>query len=285
MRVESISIKGSGEWNEDALVMCEAAGIFGVLDGATSVVPYRGPNGETGGYLAARIVKEELESIDPADWSSLHVRDAVLLANRKLREAMLQSGIDVNDKAQLWTAEIALVKSGENRVEYAQTGDCMIFAIYADGSVRVLTRDQLAHIDMQTMKRWSDCVRRGMTSRQEIRRQVEPFIRANKLKMNTPEGYAAVNGQPELEQFIEYGAINRIRLKSIIIITDGLFPHSETETERLDVERLISGMTSQGLRKYAESLIELELGDPECQRYIRFKTSDDKTAIWIRLDD
>jgi hypothetical protein len=58
LKFRTVSIQGSGEWNEDALIVRERDGLFGVVDGATSLVPFRAPSGETGGVLAARITAE-----------------------------------------------------------------------------------------------------------------------------------------------------------------------------------------------------------------------------------
>lgn len=283
MKIETISIQGSSEWNEDALIEKSGAGVYGVLDGATSVTPFRGPQGETGGYLASQLVKKELEAIEVSWWETVHVKDAVLRANQSLRQEMIAHGIDPEDREALWTTEIALVKIEETRVQYAQTGDCMIFATYKDGTVRTVTYDQLDHIDLQTRIRWKACLEQGMTTRKQIREHVEPHIRKNKVLMNTINGYSAMNGQPELASFLEYGVINRINLTGLLLITDGLFPHSEDIYGTLDGKVLMEEIESKGLQGYAESLIALEQNDPECQKYLRFKTSDDKTGIWIRL--
>lgn len=45
MRVQSLSIQGSGVWNEDAVIQNDVQRIYGVIDGATSLVPFRGPKG------------------------------------------------------------------------------------------------------------------------------------------------------------------------------------------------------------------------------------------------
>jgi serine/threonine protein phosphatase PrpC len=286
MKWEHITIKGSSQWNEDSWFAREDAAVFAVMDGATSVTPFRGPNGETGGYLASRTVRRTLEAISAEEWNTIELKDAVLKANAALRAAMLESGINVEDKEQLWTTGIAIVKITPTQVHYAQTGDCMILARYKDGTHRLVTHDQVAHIDMQTMQRWKACVERGMKKREDIRREVEPFIRSNKVKMNTLDGYAAVNGEPALKDFIEYGTINRILLTDLLLLTDGLFPLIEPDQpdNRLDDAKLWSGILEYGLQGYADRLIAQEQTDPDCQVYMRFKTSDDKTAIWLRFE-
>jgi serine/threonine protein phosphatase PrpC len=287
MKWEQLTIQGSSDWNEDSWFAREDVRVFAVMDGATSVTPFRGPNGETGGYLAAQTVRKTLESLSADEWNKLSLKDAVLKANEAVRAAMLASGVNVEDKAQLWVSEIAIVRITPTQVHYAQTGDCMILARYKDGTQRIVTYDQLSHIDTQTMQRWKACVDSGMTKREDIRREVEPFIRSNKVKMNTLEGYSAINGEPQLADFMEYGTINRIQLTDLLLLTDGLFPLTEPDApaNRLDDGKLWSGILNYGLQGYAERLIAQEQTDPDCQKYMRFKTSDDKTAIWLRFEE
>jgi len=283
MNVQTISIRGGLEWNEDALVVMKDAGLYGVLDGATSVMPYRGTSGETGGYLASNFIKQYIEKIDEVRFSSISLQQAVIEANAALRQEMMATGVDVEDKKQLWTTGIALIRINDQSIDYVQAGDCMIFAVYKNGTIRKVTHDQVAHIDEQTMKLWKGYVDQGMTSRQEIRQLVEPHIRNNKAIMNTLEGYTTLSGQVELDELLEHGTINRIQLSSILIVTDGLFPYSEDEASRLDEYLLFAQLQESGsLQNYAEHLIKIEESDPECQRYIRFKKSDDKTAVWIQ---
>lgn len=283
LNIEVLSIKGTSEWNEDALIMHEEAGVYGVLDGATSVVPFRGPQGETGGYLASNLVKEILESISVERWQQLTLREAVKEANMAMRNKMIEYGIDPEDKEQVWTTGIAMIRIRQQSIEFIQAGDCMIYALYRDGSIRAMTRDQLAMIDLQTLNRMKKYVDQGVTSNREMRKLIEPVIRQNKAKMNTLEGYAALSGHPEVANLLEYGVFNRIQLAGILIITDGLFPYSESESTRVDEQLLWAGVLEHGLHGYAQQLIDLEEADPECQRFIRFKTSDDKTAVWIRF--
>ncbi|WP_156934255.1 vWA domain-containing protein [Paenibacillus zanthoxyli] len=102
--------------------------------------------------------------------------------------------------------------------------------------------------------------------------------------MNTPEGYSVLNGMAEAEQFFEYGRINRIRLQSLLLVSDGLFYPDEGDTADEDaVKSLVHQVSKNGLTRYAEWLLQIEREDAECIRYPRFKVSDDKTGIYIRL--
>ncbi|TBL75355.1 protein phosphatase 2C domain-containing protein [Paenibacillus thalictri] len=284
MKIDYITVQGTTEWNEDALVVNEGQRLFGVLDGATSLKPYRGAGGETGGYLATRIIQQYMESLSPEELDAAGLKQIVVQANTRLRDKMIEAGIDVTDKASLWTSGLALVRIGETTIEYAQVGDCMIAAEYEDGSIRTVTRDQVAHIDHHSKKVWENAIRSGVDSRERLWELVKPVILQNKSKMNTSEGYSVISGEPEAADWIEYGAINRMRMKALLLVSDGLFMPKESGAGMYpSMEELFMHVKEKTLAGYAEWLVDLEHADKDCLRYPRFKISDDKTGIYIQF--
>jgi len=271
--------------NEDALVSNEQLHLYGVLDGATSLHPYRGSNNETGGYLASQVIKHYLESLLPEDTADLNLKQLVIQANIRLRAKMEEAGINMSDKAALWTSSLALIRVEDHYVDFAQVGDCMIIACYEDGSFRAVSRDQVAHIDFQSKQIWEKAIGNGTVKRDELWELVKPTIMQNKSKMNTISGYSVLSGEPQMADFIEFGRINRIQLKSLLLVSDGLFPHTELGGEQVDViKELTASIEQLALTGYAEWLVNLELSDKDCLRYPRFKVSDDKTGIRLMFD-
>lgn len=286
MRIESISIRGTSDWNEDALIVNERLGLYGVADGATSLHPYRGPNGETGGYIASSLVREYMESLRSEESEGLRLDQLVAQANLRLFQAMKDADVDMDDPSALWTCALALLRVGDGSVEYAQVGDCMAAALYDDGSVRVLTRDQVDHIDQESRQVWIEGVRSGIARRDALWEMVKPIIMKNKERMNKENGFCVLNGRPETAHWIEYGKINRSGLAALLIVSDGLFlPYSLDGTSRPGMDELMVRIREEGLHGYAEWLMALEAEDAECQVYPRFKVSDDKTGIWIEFKE
>jgi len=282
MRIEHITIQGCNEWNEDALILNESQRIYGVLDGATSVTDFTGRGGETGGYLASQTTKAYLESLDDSN-APATLREAVLEANRRIRGHMLEYGIDVDNNQEVWAAGIAVVRVGERQIEYAQTGDCMIVAVYKDGTVRTVTHDQVDHFDEKSRLMWEQYAKQGL-SREEVRKHVFKAILNNRLKTNTEEGYAILNGDPKLEHYVENGMINRIQLKSVLIISDGLFLPRKAGDPARPMSEMIDALNEKGLAGYADWLIAAEYDESQNDKYTRLKISDDKTAVWIHFD-
>lgn len=66
---EETTQKGVGLLNEDAVISHPKANLYGVLDGVSSLVPYLNSKKETGGFIAANLIRDYFESI--ADLGSL----------------------------------------------------------------------------------------------------------------------------------------------------------------------------------------------------------------------
>jgi hypothetical protein len=273
------SIQGSSQINEDVLVVNHKDQIYGVIDGATSVTPYRNGNGETGGFLAANLLASYLRDVP----ESRSLSSVILEANEALRRMMIDAGIDVSHKENLWCAVFSLFRIHKTGIEYVQTGDCMLFARYAEGTTRQITHCQVSHLDAISIKKREEARKLGLEKNEEIFRYVLPTIRNNRMKSNTLQGYSVMNGEPELSRFLESGFFNRACLTRLYALTDGLFyPKTDVESET-DWNETITRIDSSGLQHYAEDLIKLEESDPSCTRYPRHKISDDKTGVVIDL--
>jgi serine/threonine protein phosphatase PrpC len=275
-QIQTFAEQGSSLMNEDVLIIDKKTNVFGVIDGATSVAPYRNSKGETGGYIAANLMASYFKNSSKNESLS----KIVLEANHCLRKLMIDSGVDVNQKADLWCAAFVLIRINETNIEYVQAGDCMLFAEYQDGTIRVMTHPQVAHLDAVTIKKAIELRNQGYTSREHLL----PTLRSSREKANTLSGYAVLNGDPQFVDFLEAGMVNRACLSRLYLISDGLFPKTESVDDKMDWEQMIREMDEKGLVQYGNDLIAEEEADSECWRYPRVKKSDDKTGIIIDLE-
>ncbi|WP_226584870.1 hypothetical protein [Halobacillus litoralis] len=90
--VDCINVK-SPEKNEseDAYIVNKSALVYGVLDGATPLVPFEDENGHNGAYLSAHLFKDHMERLMPID----SLIDAVEEANFQIYEKMKEYRVDV----------------------------------------------------------------------------------------------------------------------------------------------------------------------------------------------
>jgi len=280
MRIEHLSVRGCNEWNEDAYVVNDARRIYAVMDGATSEASQ--PGVETGGYLASHCVQRYFEELNEAS-DAVTLKDHAVIANEQIRGLMQERGMNVEDKRTLWATGLAVVRICEHQVEYAQAGDCMIVAVYADGTVRTVTHDQVDHFDEKTRMLWDRCIAEGLTP-QQARERAFQVIGNNRLLTNTEGGYGILNGDPMLARYVEHGMINRIQLRTLFLFSDGLFLPRKAGHPAPPMSEMVALMEEKGLRGYVEWLIANELDESQQGLYTRLKVSDDKTAIRIDLD-
>lgn len=275
MKMECISVAGSGKMNEDAYVTNQAKHLFAVVDGVSSLVPYENAEGQTPGAIAAQLVKQHVEEAD----GEQSLTDLLAAANERLCECMQREQVDLTKKEALWGAACAVVRVHESHIEYAQTGDCMIFAVYADDTVRPLTYPQVSHLEQAAFAKWESGIREGMRLRAELIDHCRDILASNRYLANEAGGYGVMNGEPACRDFLEFGRINRIHLRALVLLTDGMFmprPYTGAEPKWEDT---VLPILHKGLQRYTDELLMLENSDPECLRYIRFKKSDDKTGI------
>ncbi|MDF9844029.1 MULTISPECIES: protein phosphatase 2C domain-containing protein [unclassified Paenibacillus] len=270
--VEKYTLQGDGQWNEDALIVNEPADIYGVVDGATSLSPYRNKEGMTGGYLAAQLAATFFGEADGQALEKIAVQ-----ANARLREVMEAEGVDVLDASALWSAAYVIVKVNPHSIDYIQSGDCMLLCKYRDGAVRALTHTQVAHVDRLTLNRMEELRASGVEDPAELRRLLLPLLQDNRRKANTLEGYGVMNGSTEFPLFLEKGTFNRANVESLYLITDGLYSGVESW------ESLLDSMDAKGLKGYTDELYAREQEDAMLLAVPRLKGSDDKTGMVLRF--
>lgn len=277
---EVITRKGIGVLNEDAIISHGKVNLYGVLDGVSSLVPYVNANKETGGFIAANLVKNYFESLTELGGLKDHMAEA----NDLLREQMVIANIDLEKKDELWGAALAIVRVQEDGVEFIQTGDCMILAVYDNDEVRPLTWTQVSHLEAPAFAKWQEGIIKGLKSQKELHETVIDTIIKNRYRSNTVGGYGVLNGEKDAARFFEYGKINRTCLKYMILLTDGMFLPTAIVPEQSSYWSFVAHrILNKGITRYTEELIELEESDPECTHHIRFKKSDDKTAMVINF--
>ena len=79
---------------------------------------------------------------------------------------MLEYEVDTRKKEHLWCTCIAAVQIVGEKIEYAQLGDCMIFAIFQNGTMQVLTKDTVEGIS-QRAKRKEKKIKKGLSVPEE----------------------------------------------------------------------------------------------------------------------
>ena len=265
MKVSSLYKHGTGTLNEDSLLVNGT--IFGVFDGATSLVGDTFEHGRTGGYIAAHTARDVFEQND-ASLFELTER-----ANRAVFSGMRARGVDTSQKERLWSTSAAVVRIRKDHFDWIQTGDSIILAIYKDHTHKVMVAD--CDHDLETLQMWKKV---ALTEGpKNIRQALEQQI--CKVRAQSNVTYGVINGEPEALDFIESGVEDLHSVKHILIFTDGLLIPSENPGARMNFNQLVDLFLAGGLDGIARYVHTLQRNDPDCFIYPRFKPHDDMAAV------
>ncbi|SCY48204.1 protein phosphatase 2C domain-containing protein [Desulfoluna spongiiphila] len=264
VEAETIHDQGTGAMNEDAVRVNGT--LFGVFDGATSLNGKTFDSGATGGYLAATTAGDIFSRNDGP------LMDLAHRANAAIRCMMLENGVDVTCKENLWSTSAAVGRIEGDRFHWVQSGDSPILAIYEDGSCDLLATGD--DHDLETLKLWKETAASRTGS---ILDELKDQIRKVRSGMNIT--YGVMNGEAQAMDFLNHGSVSLEGIKHILLFTDGLFIPREDPEAGMDFKTLVSLFLAGGLQAVKHHVRSVEHTDPGCRRYPRFKTHDDMAAI------
>ncbi|WP_415715561.1 protein phosphatase 2C domain-containing protein [Maridesulfovibrio sp.] len=268
MQVESILEHGTGSVNEDFLLVEE--NLFGVFDGATSLTPETYEHGHTGGFLASNLAGEEFRKNHGT------MEELAQRANKVIRQEMAQRNINLNSKKDLWSTSAAVVRVQDNRMEWAQIGDCRIVCIYESGDFEFLCRCQ--DQDLETLSMWKKI---GPSTEEPIGVAMHEQITKVRCRMNLD--YGVFNGEPEAIDFLQAGIHDLTGVRNILLFTDGLLMPNELPWEERDYKEQVDLFRQSGLKGLRDRIRNIEATDLGCRTYPRFKTHDDIAAVAINM--
>lgn len=250
--------------SEDALLINDALGIYGVMDGATPIDSFKDENGHNSAYLAANLIKGYLESLEEISY----LPDEVLKANNLLKHEMKANGINLTDKSQLWSSCVSAIQIKNNSLIYTSMGDTMILTCDNSNHINVLTVDSVKNISARakltrTINRYKGI---DVPDEKHFLNQKNK-IAYHRQMANTPNGYSVANGMEEAKDHMQYGMVDLDNLKHVLITSDGLF---DPQNNIQDVYRKIE---KDGLEEYVQ-----KLSIYESDHGIK---ADDKTAILL----
>lgn len=281
MQIQHIHKQGQGLYNEDALILNTVHHIYGVVDGVSSLHPFY-QDDTSSGQIAARIVSEHFNAANEFLPTLSRISMA---ANDQLRHTMLEAKVDIHDASALWSAVHAVVQIHPHHIDWVQSGDCMIYAIYDHGLIRTLTYDSLDIHDDRALTLWYQKYNAKLINGKRPD-EVTRRLQQNRQLANHPGGYSVINGQPEFDQHVESGRIARNGLRHLLLITDGIYPWlpaypASIGNPNASRHDFIEDIIDFGLSNFVEQLCIWEHGDTACLESPRFKASDDKTGILI----
>lgn len=276
MRLETVEILSiaSGAENEDRAGV--AAPFAWVIDGATDVVPEpltAWPSDAAWFADAMHGLAQELPAMPAVSLADLPAIVAARLAPRFDAEAR-RAPAGRNDHP---SASAVVVRSIASALEYVSVGDCTL--IVDDGG----RRTQIGVDEENAGDRWVvDALKASAQDKPMTRADLWPQLRAQRARMNTPEGYGVFSITTPPRTMIRHGTVPLTTGSRILLASDGLMRLVDV-FRRYDAARLFDAAWASGLSPLFAELRAAEHADADCTRYPRAKISDDTSAVLLRV--
>ncbi len=197
-------------------------------------------------------------------------------------------------------ATIVHVNLAISMLEFAHVGDTALFVKYTDGSISQITSDNMASHDRAAL---SKAIRKqqadanlhiiDLLSDEEIHFHnhhnglFHNFV-DEAGKTDPSVGVGAINGLPELVDYVQQGTLTLNNVSSLLVCSDGfIWPSiwNESETERVDrLQQMWQVITQESIGHYVKRLRATEAQDHQLDMYPRFKIHDDATGIYVEVE-
>lgn len=260
-----------------------------VLDGNSSLKPIKFLGILSGARYASHFLAKEFPKVIRVDDDP---QDVLIDLNKRLLATVLKfEGTNIHDTHTLPGAmgTLVIVDPDNNKVTIGHVGDTFCVYFYKNGSSKVITNDLNEKFDTEMLTRMFQIAKETDISPREARHSPEiekALITMFNERNNRQDGKGVglINGNPNMEEYIQIVETPLNKLHAILIGTDGLPPVSLSLTKESDRRVLQNQITVGGFQKLIKLKVEDENGDPDFWKYVRYKHSDDGTGVYIRVE-
>ena len=158
-------------------------------------------------------------------------------------------------------------------------GDSSLLAHNADGSIEVFAAPANDSISDVLAERAKQLRTAGTVEINSLLAEFQPQLLAQRKTRNTAGGLSILKADIVTLQFAEYRKFENVR--QFLLCTDGFYSAVDCYALHDDSSLLREAM--KGVEKVLDDIRKVEADDPECQKFIRFKATDDATAVTLSI--
>lgn len=289
--LQSLSLPGrAGQPNEDAFGHAPHAAL--VMDGATGLGDPLMPGPSDAAWISQFGVRRVLAHLGQGVGARKALRDA-LGDTRKSFEALRR-----HPPQHLWQTPcasmmLAVVHSSRLDtdsvpdadsvdIEFLWFGDCAALLV-REGRPVLLVGTALEKRTAEAAAARKLAQEKNLApAGEKVRDQLLPALRARRVHMNTDNNWL-FSPDPNAAAHAGRKVVAVPRGSHLLLATDG-FLALVSDYGAYDLDGLARAVWDKGLAALGAQLRTIEAGDEDGVRFPRFKTSDDATALWLRLD-
>lgn len=278
--LDSLSLPGSPtRVNDDAMGATPA--IAFVLDGVTSLSPTPLMPGESDAAWVAHLARDLLLAAPAAlaaDIPALvrHVAEAITKDFEALRARPPVARHELP-----WTT-LSLVGVRAGGIDIAYVGDSRVLVETADDEVHNFGTTPSRGAFEARLARKMQSHGRGIGV-DVLRETVVDELRRARELVNMPDGYWLLGADARVSANLNRASLKLDGPAVALLATDGFYALVEDYKAYGDRELVATAQTI-GLAVLGEQLRTIERADPDGTRFPRMKTSDDATAVLVRIE-
>lgn len=276
--IESLSLPGDPDKpNDDAFGVIESAAV--VFDGATSLNEPLMPGRSDAAWLAQFGARRLLAHLNDGDAPEYALKNALTDAERSFNALARRPP---EERYEIPYAAMMLLAETDQGVEALWFGDCGCLVKRPGESAELLGEALLKKDAERDAAAKLSAARNVAPAASSNLTEFLPFLRAARNSLNTEDGGWAFAPDPQAAEHV-----SRVKFAAplgtvMLLATDG-FLALMSDYQRHDADTLIAAALSKGLQILGDEIRDIEKADSDGRRYPRFKTSDDATALLLRV--
>lgn len=284
MKINNISFSKAGnKINEDIAYSTDNYGW--VIDGATGLTNSKLTNGNSDAQFFVSKWDEYLRK-NIEDFSR-DLKEIIKDGIAKIKgdfENECGINFDVIDSVSVPSASIIVLRKKEDKMEYISIGDATMIVTDIDGQVSVVYDNSLNKLDKKALTSLKYNMDTYGYDFKEARESINDMLMEHRLMKNKENGYWVLSFNDEA---IEYSLHGELRLKdfcNIAIFSDGYIAIADLYNY-INYRELLLGMKNGEVEGIYKKLREIEEDDSLCEKYIRFKKSDNASCVMFWLEN
>jgi hypothetical protein len=276
--IDSFSVPADPEKpNEDAFGFSDGAAV--VLDGATGLSDPLMPGKSDPAWLAQFASRRLLAHLNDGEDSDTAVRLAMEDAERSFAALRRRAPAETYEVP---FASMMLLAERDSGFEALWFGDCAAL-IKPAGEPVVVLGDALSKRDLEAACVAKLAAKHGLSpAAGHNRPEYLSALRRARNMVNSDVGGWLFGPDPRAADHVSRGEVAAPNGTLVLLATDG-FLALVSDYRRYDAETLVTAAISVGLKELGKELRDIEAADADGRRYPRFKTSDDATALLLRV--
>jgi Protein phosphatase 2C len=276
--IDSLTLPGNpAKPNEDAFGHSANAAL--VMDGATGVGDSLMPGASDAAWLAQFGARRILSHLGESDAPVQAVRAALADAEKSFKALRRRAP---KETYEIPFASMMLVTAKAAGFEALSFGDCAALVKRPGAQIEILgiafqnrTREAAGAARLAKAKGLNPAARTNLP-------QFLDALRKERNSVNTGKGHWLFGPDVTAADHVAIKPVGAPAGTLVLLSTDG-FLALASDYGRYDAEGLMAAAQTKGLKALGEEVRAVEAGDPEGVAYPRFKTSDDATALLLRL--